>query len=211
MRLRTRTATRLGLALVVLLTAVPHAAAAPPTLASDEALVAFYRSRSATYDHVDCNLRGESSGCDVTLTTVTTPYPCTAEVIEVAGVPLPAKDTFCNASLVGRLEGGTVNGRCDLSSLNVLHVTFNSGVNSLFSGSFENVGALFVPQQSKSAWAGRGTLKVDGVGQLGGTSIGTGEIHAAFRLVFTTPLAPDCRSGMGYLVPLHDSEITIRN
>jgi hypothetical protein len=202
-----------ALSLVSFAPPVMPASAAPPTAASDEAVVVFRKTASMA-DTISCEVT-ESTGCDIVESTIATPYPCQVELIQVATVALPPyQNTFCNATISGRLLGSTVNGVCSITNLSGLQVNFTSGVNGAFSGHFFPIGAIFTPRTSTgpvTTTVGRARLKVSGIATLDGASIGTGEISALFDVVFTTPLARNCRSGKGYLVPVANAHITIRN
>jgi hypothetical protein len=192
--------------------AMPSASGAPPTAASDTADV-HWQGAPAASDLISCGADGESVGCDVTETTITSPFPCESEVVQAASTnPVVLyPDTFCTASVFGRLVGATEKGTCDITGLNGLQVSFSSGINAVFDGRFFPIGAVFTPTGTSGTSVTSGVLKVIDAAPLDTTLVGTGQISAVFSVVFTTPLSSDCRSGKGFLSPLAKSTVQIRN
>lgn len=199
-------------AFIAALTSSFAAHAAPPAATSDTAVVN-WRSAPATGNVVTCGPKGESVGCDVTETTIAGSYPCSSETIQAAGLQpaLRYDDTYCSALVTGRLNGATIGGRCDISDLLGLAVTFASGVNDLVGGRFLPIGAIFTPTATSGTSITAGVLKVVDAATLEWSATGTGDIAAVYAVTFTTPLAADCRTGRGYLTPISTSTITIRN
>jgi hypothetical protein len=89
----------------------------------------------------------DGEGCPFVITTRTSSYPCTTELVVLAsGQPaLLYQSTFCQVSITGRfVSEGAGETACTLHAVQALTVRFTSGANAAFDGSFTATG-LFKP------------------------------------------------------------------
>lgn len=112
------------------------------------------------------------STCTLTVTTVTTGGNCESEVITISSSPTPGllySNTQCTATLTVVFDENRVQGEACLLSFSDASLTFNSGVNSFFNGTWRRgIVGTFVPTFSRENppdWIDGGTVSVKGVGQ----------------------------------------------
>ena len=117
------------------------------TGASDTALPNYRTDGASNASNTfDCGNRQ----CGFVITTKTTNFPCTSELIGLASAQ-PAvlyQNTFCRAVISGSFAsegvGEDTQSTCTLSAIQSLTVQFTSGANAAFDGSFTATG-LFKP------------------------------------------------------------------
>lgn len=119
--------------------------------------------------------------CDFTITTKTSNFPCTAEVVVLAsGQPaLLYTNTFCNVSISGTFtfEGGETD-PCVISAVQSLKVRFTSGANSAFNGSFDASGFFKPTGVSSNGRVTQAQVTVKGADTLDLNPAGAGSIKA---------------------------------
>lgn len=163
-----------------------HGAQVALTLATD---VAAPRWRGGTYsvgtNALDCSAI-RSGSCSLRLSTVTSPSGCASEAITPPGVL--QSNTPCSASIAGQVTATSTPAGCQLTALNSLRVTFNSGVLSVFNASFD-VSATFKPLTAYPITSYLVTIK--GVVPLLDPASGVGKIAASFRIA-TNGIPNEC-------------------
>ena len=181
---------------VALVVATPTHAA-PLVGASDTATPNYVSSFTPTAGENE--FRCEGGGCSLTITTKTSPYPCASELVVLSDVPAPAllyRDTFCAVSITGEFELPLAQDSpvCVLEAAQTLRVSFSSGANSAFNGTFPATGS-FKPTATTSSGhitAASVSVKAGGPFEAG---TGTGVVKATFQVRFGgAGLNPFCRA-----------------
>jgi hypothetical protein len=181
----------MSLVSVVAFAGVPVAQAAPPVGASDSATPVYVSSATASsVNKMDCSL----TPCTIVMSTRTMPAPCTYEIIAVSGVGTPAllyPSTYCTVRIEGSFDStssyylGQSGGPCVFDPASV-KVSFSSGANSLFSGSFFAI-ATFKPTTVDTTLNVRSAvITVKGGSQFPFPSSGRGAINASFKVAFNS-------------------------
>lgn len=177
--------------------------------ASDTAVPNYLSSTSDTAGANEFKCVGGQ--CSMVIKTKTTPYPCTSELIVLSGLTTPGllyQNTYCAVSISGSFEAslGEISPTCVLDAVQALQVSFSSGANSAFNGTFP-ASATFKPTAvSTNGYITRARISVKGGGPIDGNPAATGEVAATFEVLFSgSGLSPYCysasASGLTTLTP----------
>ena len=186
-----------ALFVAALLIPLAPADAAPLAGASDTATPNYNSSFTPSPGTNEFACRG--GGCTMSITTKTTPYPCASELIVLSDSATPGllyRDTHCSVSIIGRFalpfeEQGSP--ACVLEAAQTLTVTFSSGANSAFNGTFPATGSFKPTSVTASGYIRSAIVSVKAGGPLEGHPTGTGEVKASFQVRFGgLGLSPSC-------------------
>lgn len=135
------------------------------------------------------------SGCRIRVVTPTSGAGCVNEKIGNPSYPsVYFQNTTCTGWIDGKLSMEKVNGVCDLTTVNSLSWSFNSGVASIYNGSFTTIGGIgnnvaSATAKNIDASGNKYSLVISGGGVADAGSPATaGTIYVPFQLTFSPRL-----------------------